>query len=48
VQGNVIILMPQPEDYVSAMAGLHKEIWRGIDTAVYLNEERAAWPEAGG
>ncbi len=45
VQGNMIILLPRPEDYVGYMAGLHKEIWQQVDTTKYLNEEREAWPE---
>lgn len=43
VQDGMIILLPQPEDFVSYMAGLHREVWQGIDTTAYLNEERAAW-----
>jgi AbrB family looped-hinge helix DNA binding protein len=43
VQGRVIVLLPQPEDFVAATAGLHHEIWQGIDTTAYLNEEREAW-----
>jgi AbrB family looped-hinge helix DNA binding protein len=46
IQDGMIILVPQPEDYVKYMAGLHQEIWQDVDTAVYLNEERAAWPES--
>lgn len=44
VQDGVLILLPQPESYTSEMAGLHSEIWRGIDTQSYLREERASWP----
>jgi AbrB family looped-hinge helix DNA binding protein len=43
VQDGMLILLPQPEDYVSYMAGLHREIWQGVDAMTYLNEERAAW-----
>jgi len=43
VQDGMIILLPQPEDFVNYMAGLHREVWQGIDTTAYLNEERAAW-----
>ncbi len=43
VQDGMLILLPQPADYVSYMSGLHREIWQGIDTTAYLNEERAAW-----
>ena len=43
VQDGIIILIPQPEDHVAHMAGLHKEIWAGLDTSRYLREEREAW-----
>ena len=43
VQDGMLILLPQPDDYVEYMAGIHREIWQGIDTTAYLNEERAAW-----
>lgn len=43
VQDGMIILLPQPEDYVAYMAGLHREVWQGLDTTAYLHEERAAW-----
>ena len=46
VQDGMIILVPEPEDYVAYLAGLHREIWQGIDTAIYLNEEREAWSES--
>jgi len=37
------VISPQPEDYVSKLAGLHKDIWQGIDTDNYLQQEREAW-----
>ncbi len=43
VQDGVLVLIPQPEDYVAAMAGLHREVWEGVDTDAYLNQERDAW-----
>ncbi len=43
VQDGLLILLPQPEDYVSYLSGLHREVWDGIDTTTYLNEERATW-----
>ncbi len=33
----------QTEDYVNKLAGLHKEIWQGVNTDIYLQEEREAW-----
>ena len=35
--------LPQSEDYVSQLAGLHKEVWQDIDTDAYLKQERDAW-----
>ena len=43
VQDGVLMLIPQPQDYVAAMAGLHREVWDGVDAEAYLNEERDAW-----
>ena len=43
VQDGVLVLIPQPDDYVAAMAGLHREVWEGLDTEAYLNQERDAW-----
>ncbi|MEA3336980.1 MAG: AbrB/MazE/SpoVT family DNA-binding domain-containing protein [Chloroflexota bacterium] len=45
VQDNILILMPEPRDYVAHMAGLHREIWSGTDTTSYLHEEREAWTQ---
>ena len=38
-----IVLIPQPEDFVSKMAGLHKEVWENNDTEDYLKKERQNW-----
>jgi AbrB family looped-hinge helix DNA binding protein len=43
IQDGMIVLVPQPKDYVAAMAGLHQDVWQNVDTAVYLAEERASW-----
>ena len=43
VQDGVLMLIPQHDDYVAAMAGLHREVWEGVDANAYLNEERDAW-----
>jgi len=43
VQDGLLILLPQPQDYATHMAGLHREVWSGLDTTAYLQEEREAW-----
>lgn len=36
-----VILIPEPKDYVKAIRGLGKEIWKGADK--YLENERDNW-----
>ena len=43
IQDGLLILLPQPQDYATHMAGLHREVWSGPDTTAYLREERDAW-----
>ena len=43
VQDGMILLLPQPENYTQHLAGLHAEVWEGIDTERYLREEREKW-----
>jgi len=43
VEGDMIVMIPEPEDYLKALRGLHKEVWEGIDTDEYLRREKAAW-----
>ena len=43
VQDGLLILLPQPENYTAHLAGLHREVWAGLDTTTYLQEERDAW-----
>ena len=43
VQDGLLILIPQPQDYVVHLAGLHREVWADMDTTAYLAEEREAW-----
>ena len=47
IQDSMLILTPQPKDYVKQMSGLHQSIWENIDTTAYLNEERNAWHKDG-
>jgi prevent-host-death family protein len=32
-----------PDSHTDHLAGLHREIWQGIDTDAYLKQERDAW-----
>ena len=43
IQDGMIVLLPQPENYVEYLAGLHKDIWQDLDTDAYLEQERDAW-----
>ena len=43
IQEGLIVLSPQPHNYVEYLAGLHQEIWEGVDTTAYLQQEREAW-----
>ncbi|HXV41901.1 MAG TPA: AbrB/MazE/SpoVT family DNA-binding domain-containing protein, partial [Anaerolineae bacterium] len=43
IQDGMIILLPQPQDYVEYLTGLHKDIWQNINTTSYLQQEREAW-----
>jgi AbrB family looped-hinge helix DNA binding protein len=46
VQDGLLILIPQPQDYVAHLAGLHREVWADLDTSTYLEEEREAWSDS--
>jgi len=43
VQDGIMVLIPQPKHRADSLAGLHSEIWKGIDTKEYLDGERDAW-----
>ncbi len=48
VQDGVLVLLPCPQDYAGRLAGLHREVWAGIDTDDYLRRERDAWTSSNG
>ena len=43
VQDGMILLLPQPRRYAEALAGLHREIWEGVDIQQLVDKERGAW-----
>lgn len=43
VKGGSLIICPKPKNYTNYMMGLHKEVWKDVDTDSYLNEERKSW-----
>jgi hypothetical protein len=38
-----LVSLPSPEEYVDKLAGLYKEVWQGVETSTYLNQERESW-----
>ncbi|MGH2350673.1 MAG: AbrB/MazE/SpoVT family DNA-binding domain-containing protein [Chloroflexota bacterium] len=45
IRGNHLLLMREPEDYAKTLAGLHAEVWSGIDPLEYVQGERDAWTD---
>ncbi len=43
IQDGLLILLPEPRDYVARLEGLHPEVWHDLDTDAYLQEERESW-----
>ena len=35
VQDGILLLIPEPENYTEALAGLHKQIWEGVGGQEY-------------
>lgn len=46
IQDDMLVLVPQPRSYTERMAGLHREIWEGVDVTGYIEQEREAWQPA--
>ncbi|HJS19694.1 MAG TPA: AbrB/MazE/SpoVT family DNA-binding domain-containing protein [Anaerolineales bacterium] len=44
VQDGMIVLLPEPENYTQALAGLHREIWE--KSGDYMIGERSAWTDS--
>jgi len=43
IQDGIMVLIPKPDNYTEALAGLHKEVWQGLGVQNYIDEERNAW-----
>ena len=43
IRDGEIVLRKDEKGWAERMAGLHKEIWEGIDPLEYIRAERAAW-----
>jgi AbrB family looped-hinge helix DNA binding protein len=43
IQAGVIILRPQPRNYMEHLTGLHRELWQNLDATTYLDKERGTW-----
>ena len=41
LDGDIVILRPQPDSFTEVLQGLHKEIWPDPDA--WLEEERSTW-----
>ena len=48
IQDGLLILIPEPHDYVARLSGLHQEVWSGVDADAYLDPEREARSESQG
>lgn len=45
VRDGYMFVMPEPDDVVEELRGLHKEIWEGVDAQEYVNQERDTWQD---
>ena len=43
VRRNHVLLMREPESYAERLAGLHAEMWAGVDPVEYVRGERGGW-----
>ena len=43
IQDGMMVLIPRPENYTEALAGLHQEIWEDEDAQKFIDKERDAW-----
>ena len=43
ISGRTVVLVPRPRSYTARLRGLHKDVWRDVDAAAYVREERKGW-----
>jgi AbrB family looped-hinge helix DNA binding protein len=41
VDGDTVIIRPQPDSFTGTLEGLHQHLWQDPDT--WLEEERSSW-----
>ena len=46
VEKNSLILKPKPKSYSKHLRGLYHSVWRGMEAASYIREEREAWEKS--
>jgi AbrB family looped-hinge helix DNA binding protein len=45
VRRDHVVLMLAPRSYADKLAGLHAEVWDGVDVDEYIRREREEWSE---
>jgi AbrB family looped-hinge helix DNA binding protein len=43
VMDDRIVMRQKPRSYSKKLKGLHKAVWKGVDTAQYIDKERDSW-----
>ncbi len=43
VEKDSLILKSKPKGYTKHLLGLHKDVWKGINPAEYIRNERESW-----
>jgi len=43
VRQRMMYMTPEPPPSITALRGLGKEVWQGIDAQEYVDRERASW-----
>ncbi len=43
VENGRVLMKPKPRNYSKHMLGLHKSVWKGVESESYVRTEREAW-----